>query len=439
MPEKSGGKRKHIMFTNVNVTKLPNGVRVVSSAINHVQSVAMGIWLGVGSRHETAAQSGASHFLEHLLFKGTPKRSALEISQAIEGRGGYLNAFTQEESTCYYARAGFDRLKPSFDVLADMVLNAKITAEDVDKERHVILEEMLMYRDQPNQYVQELLQEAVWPGHPVGRQVIGCERSIGRMTTAQLRAFKAQCYIPSTLVVAFAGGVDHAQCVELAAVYFGDMPRGRCLKAKPFDANRPQECSKGVAREIEQTHLALGIRLFGRQDPRRYALRVLNTVLGENMSSRLFQVVREKHGLAYSISSGVQLHADTGLLLIEAGLDRQRSGKALSLILKEMDRLRSRPVGAGELQRAKDYLVGQLRLALESTSHQMMWIGENILSYGRFVDPSETILEIQRVTADDVRCLAAECFHNDRMSIALVTPLDDVMNAETAADAIRRF
>lgn len=427
------------MFTDVKTTQLPNGMRVVTSAIGHVQSVAMGIWIGVGSRHETKAMGGASHFLEHLLFKGTPKRSALEISQAVEGRGGYLNAFTQEESTCYYARAGFDRLNVSFDVLADMVLNAKCSRADVEKERPVILEEMLMYRDQPHQFVQELLQEAVWPGHPLGRPIIGCEQSIGGMTAADIRDYKAGSYVPPAMVAAFAGNLEHQQCVDLVAGYFAGMERGRLPKASCFGAARPQVRGKGVGREIEQTHLALGIRLFGRMDPQRHVLRVLNTVLGENMSSRLFQTVREKHGLAYSIQSGVQLHADTGVLQISAGLDRKRSAKALDLILKEMDRFRTRPVGSGELRRAKDYLVGQLRLGLESMSHQMMWLGDNILSYGRFVDPEETIAATQRVTADDVRALATTVFDNRRMSVATVTPVKDPMTAEAAADIVSRF
>ncbi len=427
------------MFADVQLTTLPNGVRVISSPMAHVQSVATGIWLGAGSRHETKAQGGASHFLEHLLFKGTPKRSALEISQAIEGRGGYLNAFTQQESTCYYARAGFDRLKQSFDVLADMVLNAKCTEEDVEKERQVILEEMLMYRDQPHQYVQELLEESVWPAHPVGRAIIGTEASIGAMTAADIRAYKAAKYVAPAMVVAFSGSVEHDRCVDLVAGWFAGLPRGRQPKAVRFDNAGRQVRGKGLAREIEQTHLALGIRLFGRHDDQRHVLRVLNTVLGENMSSRLFQVVREKHGLAYSIQSGTQLFEETGMLQISAGLDRRRSAKALDLVLREMDRFRTRAVSAGELRRAKDYMVGQLRLGLESTSHQMMWIGDNILSYGRFIDPAETIAGIEQVTAEEIRALAVACFVRERMSIALITPMHDSMTAETAAAVLERF
>ncbi|HAS83185.1 MAG TPA: peptidase M16 [Verrucomicrobia bacterium] len=427
------------MFTKVQMTQLPNGLRVISSSIDHFQSVSMGIWLNVGSRYETVAQGGASHFLEHLLFKGTPRRSALQISQDIEGRGGYLNAFTQEESTCYFAQCGFDRLKPSFDVLADMVLNATCSAEDVEKERHVILEEMLMYRDQPHQYVMELLQEAVWPGHPMGRPVIGCEKSVGAMTAADIQAFKAQKYVPATMVLAFAGAIKHEQCVALAESYFSGMPAGRAPKAVRFEASRRQERVNGITREIEQTHLALGIRTFGLHDPQRHAIRVLNTVLGENMSSRLFQVVRERYGLAYSIQSSVQLHDDTGMLQISAGLDRQRSTKALDLILKELDRFRFKPIGAGELRRAKDYMVGQLRLGLEGSSNQMMWLGNNVLSYGRFIDPAEAMAEIQRVTAEDVRELAASCFDKSRMTIALVSPPNDRLTTELAAASIDQF
>jgi predicted Zn-dependent peptidase len=427
------------MFADVELTSLKNGCRVVSSAMPHLQSVATGVWIGAGSRHETKALGGISHFLEHLLFKGTAKRSALAISQAIEGRGGYLNAFTQQESTCYYARAGFDRLKPTFDVLADMVRNAKCEKSDVEKERQVILEEMLMYRDQPHHYVQELLEQAVWPSHPLGRPVIGTEASVGRMTSADIHGYKDRKYVPSAMVIAFSGAIEHTRCVDLVSSWFADMDAGRKPGASRFNASVKQSAGIVMEREIEQAHLALGVRVFGRHHPHRYVLRVLNTILGENMSSRLFQVVREKHGLAYSIHSSTQLFDDTGMLQVAAGLDRRRLGKAFELILRELDRLRCRPVGNGELKRAKDYLIGQLRLGLESSSNQMMWIGDNILSYGRFIDPAETIAAIREVCASDIQSVAADCLQAERMRLAVITPMKETIAGKDAMRALSRF
>lgn len=427
------------MFAGVQLTTLANGTRVVSSSIPHVQSVAMGIWVGVGSRHESRSLGGASHFLEHLLFKGTPKRSALAITQVVEGRGGYLNAFTQQDSTCYYARAGFDRLDPTFDVLADMVLNASCHENDVEKERQVILEEMLMYRDQAHHYVQELLEGIMWPSYSIGRPIIGTEKTVSALSAADLRRFKADKYVAPALVFAFSGCVDHQRCVAMVSDYFGTLPHSRRPRTATFKSSSPQIQATCLARDVEQTHMALGIRLFGRHDKNKHILRVLNTVLGENMSSRLFQVVREKHGLAYSIHSGVQLFADTGVLQIHAGLDRRRRDQAIALVLRELDRLRRRPIGVGELRRAKDYLVGQLRLGLESSSNQMIWLGENMLSYQRFVNPGETIEAIQNVTAADCQQLATELFLPKRMSLALITPIGDPMQAEAASAMLSAF
>lgn len=411
------------MFTDVQETRLANGMRVITSRIPHVQSAAVGLWVGAGSRHEPAKLGGISHFLEHMLFKGTAKRSALEISRAIEGRGGYLNAFTQEESTCYYARVGFDRIATAFDVLSDMLLSARCSPADTTKEKQVILEEMRMYGDQPQHVVQEMLQQSVWPGHALGRPVIGSIASVTSMQSEDLLAYKTRAYVPGNLVAAFAGLIDHDACVAMVEKAFGGLSKRAVPKMPPFRDTRAPVAAVQAGREIEQNHLAIGVRLFGRDDDRRSVLRVLNVILGENMSSRLFQIVREKHGLAYSIHSMAQLQKDSGVLAVHAGLDRERGSKALALILREMLRMAEMPVKAAELKRAKDYVIGQLRLGLEGTSSQMMWIGDNLLSHGRFVDPNETIRHTNAVTADDIQSLAATYFRKGRFSIAAVTPL----------------
>ena len=428
------------MFTDVQQTRLANGMRVITSRIPHVQSAAVGLWVGAGSRHEPERLGGISHFLEHMLFKGTAKRSALEISRAIEGRGGYLNAFTQEESTCYYARVGYDRLPVAFDVLSDMLLHARCSATDTNKEKQVILEEMRMYGDQPQHVVQELLQQSVWPKHPLGRPVIGSAESVQGISSEDLLAYKSQAYVPSRLVAAFAGLVDHDACVAMVESAFGSRPAAKPPRVQAFrDSVKPVPAVQ-VGREIEQNHLAIGVRMFGRSDDRRSALRVLNVILGENMSSRLFQIVREKHGLAYSIHSSPQLQKDSGVLVISAGLDRARGAKAMALISREMLRFAQTPVKAAELKRAKDFVVGQLRLGLENTSSQMMWIGDNLLSHGRFIDPDEAIAKAQAVTADDIMQLVSTYFRRSRLSVAAVTPMQGGgLDSAVLEDALQVF
>ena len=407
---------------NVRESRLANGLRVVSSTMPHVESVSMGIWVGVGGRYEARTVSGASHFIEHLLFKGTERRSARAITQSIEGRGGDFNAFTQEESTCYYARIAYDHLPRIIDVLSDMYLHPRLNENDIEKERGVIMEEMMMYRDQPHQHVQDMLGELLWPNHALGRPLIGTAQTITGMTRDKLSGFKSKKYLAGNTVCAFAGRIDHDDCVARVEEQFGELRRQRAPTYPTVSSRVVQQHLAVAARDIEQTHMAIGIRLFGRHDRRRYALRVLSVILGENMSSRLFQVVRERHGLAYSIHAGIHLYEDTGVLDISAGLDRRRYLKALRLIVRELKRLKDTAVGAAELRRAKDYITGQIRIGLESTSHQMMWLGDQTLSYGMVADPEESIREVMAVTPDQLQRLAVWAFRFRRTSIAVVAP-----------------
>ena len=407
---------------NAKQTTLANGVRVITSTMPSVESVALGIWVGVGARYETQGTSGISHFIEHLLFKGTRSRSARDISQEIEGRGGYLNAFTQEENTCYYARVAYDHQDSALDVLTDMVRRPKLDPVEINKERGVILEEIMMYRDQPQHVVQEMLTAALWPGHPLGRPVIGSPVSLTKQDRSVIRAFRAEHYVPGNMVVSLAGRVEHEACVKQVRGLFG-AARGKAGRAyrRVTPSVKQTQCDL-QSKDIEQTHVAMGFRVFGHHDSRRYALRILNAVLGENMSSRLFQVVRERHGLAYSVQSGVHLYTDTGVLEISAGLERKRSVKAVELILKEVARMTARPMGRAELQRAKDYSIGQLRLGLERPASQMLWLGDNLMSYDRFIPPDEVVDKLRRVTASDVQTLAGSVFRARHVSMAMLTP-----------------
>ena len=410
------------MLTDVRVSRLDNGVRVITSNLPHVASVTFGVWVGAGARHESAELSGVSHFIEHILFKGTKTRSARDISQGIEGSGGYLNAFTQEESTCYYARVAFDQLGPALDVLGDMYMNPAMRKDDVEKERGVILEEIMMYRDQPQHVVHEMLMEALWKDHPLGVPISGSPETLSGMTAAVLRRYKKQSYVPGNTVFAFAGKLEHDACVDRVAAITGKLRKARKPTFRKVTTKIRQDALTLADRDIEQTHLAIGVRLFGRVDERRYTLRILNAVLGENMSSRLFQIVREKHGLAYSVHSSLHMFRDTGVLLVNAGLDRSRHEKAIGLIFKELARLKNKPIGRAELKRAKDYVIGQTRLGLESTTHQMMWLGDNIISHGKFLAPDASIARLSAVTSSDIQQLAQSAIKRSRTSVAMVSP-----------------
>jgi predicted Zn-dependent peptidase len=404
------------------VTTIENGIRVVTVDMPGVESVSAGIWVGVGSRHENTVNSGISHFLEHMLFKGTRKRSARDIVCSIEGRGGYMNAFTQEESTCYYVRVAADAFEASYEILCDMVTSSSFPAAEVKREQGVIVEEIMMYKDQPGHVVHDLMTEAMWYKHPMGMAVTGTPESVRGTSRKDLLGFFKDNYVPGSIVASFAGKVDHDECVALVRRFMGRMKARPVLSARPVRARTGQE--QIILRDsgIEQSHISMGFRLFGRKDSRRFALKVLNAVLGENMSSRLFYSVREKHGLAYSIHSSIHLLQDTGALVISGGFDKTRMSKAMEVTVKELIKLKRRRVGRDELKRAKDYVTGQIKLGMESSSARMLWGGEQILSSGRIVSPDSIVERIKAVEADEVCDLANSIFDPASLSLAGIAP-----------------
>ncbi len=427
------------MKLNYSETTLDNGVRVISAHMPQVQSAAMGIWVGVGGRYEPARLSGASHFIEHLLFKGTKKRTARDISQAIEGRGGYFNAFTQEEATCYYARVAASHMPKVCEILADMYRNARFAPRDIEKERGVIIEEIMMYRDQPEHMVQDALGQILWVNHPVGRPLIGNLKTLTRMTREHLLDFKENKYVAVNTYAAYAGNVDHGRCVRLTESLLGGLNGGKQPRFRAVTPETEQRRSSFIQKEIEQTHLAMGFRLFGRQDPRRFTLKLLSVILGENMSSRLFQTVREQHGLAYSIHSGVHLFRDTGAFVISAGLERKRTDKAITLIMRELCRIKERRVGTHELRRAKDYAIGQLMISLENTISQMMWIGDYNIGQGKYVHPEDIIRQIERVTEKDIARLAGEVLGSENASTAMISADDTARYEDIVHEQMTRL
>jgi predicted Zn-dependent peptidase len=400
-----------------------SGLTVVTSEMPHMASVSLGIWVGVGGRYEPAALSGVSHFIEHLLFKGTRNRSAKQISQDVEGIGGYLNAFTTEEMTCFYSKARHDRFHELLEVLMDMFLNSTFEPVEIEKERNVIKEELAMYLDQPQHHVQDLLNETLWPDQPLGRSLTGTIETLDAMGRAALTDFQRQNYVSAGTLVAAAGRLQHEKVVKAVTSFARHLPTGPRPKFVPAQTEQTQPRIRLFRKPIEQTQLALGIRTCSRHDPRRFALRLLNTVLGENMSSRLFQVLREDHGLAYSVCSSLSFYDDVGALVISAGLDTDKLHRALQLVMAELARLRTTLVGQAELRRARDYLIGQIDLSLESTENQMMWLAEQMLGYGKTVPPHYIKRRLSEVTASDIRNAALDFLQPDRLSLALVSPL----------------
>jgi predicted Zn-dependent peptidase len=407
------------------LSRLPNGVRIASVEMPWMRSVSLGVWAGVGGRHESAEQSGISHFMEHLLFKGTKKRNAKRITESVEGLGGYLNAFTTEDHTCYYAKAGASHLPELCDVLGDMYLESQFAPGEIEREREVIREEILMYRDHPAQHAQELLTATMWPGHPLGRPLTGTVETIGRLKRPDFLGFRNRHYTGSTTIITVAGPVYHERAVELLSPIFGRLPNGRSPR---FSRTRPKDGPARVSlftQDTEQTHLAMGFHAVGRTDERRYALKLLSVILGENMSSRLFQKLRERHGFCYSVQTSMVTLAETGAIQVYAGLDANNLERAVRMILRELESICHKAPSRSELRKAQDYTIGQTFMGLESTSNQIMWMGESLLGYGKILDPTEIERKILNVTPQDVQRVACHCLNRVRLGVAVVGPIKD--------------
>jgi predicted Zn-dependent peptidase len=412
------------------VTRLESGVTVATAEMPHMTSVSVGLWVGAGSRHEPAELNGVCHFIEHMVFKGTRARSAKEISSSIEGRGGYLNAFTSEEATCFHARVSHKHIDEVLDVLADMLLEPRFSPVDLSREREVIKEEIASYLDEPQHYVQEVLNSALWPGHPLGRPITGTPETLDAMNRRTLADYLRKNYIAPNLVIAMAGNISHARALQMARKYAPRFPRGTRHGFAPAVPSQTKPVVQLLTRKAEQTQIALAIRTCSRHDPRRYALRLLNVILGENMSSRLFQTVREENGLAYSIYSSPSFFADTGDLVVSAGLDTSKVARALRLICIELRRMRDRAPKAAEMKSARDYAIGQIELARESTENQMNWLGEQLLAYGNVVPPEKVIARLRGVAAGDLQSAARDFFRPERLTLALISPLKSAQGLE---------
>ena len=409
-------------------SKLSNGIRVVSEKIPYVKSVSVGIWVGAGSRLETEEHSGISHFIEHLFFKGTDKRSAKAIAESLDSVGGQLNAFTSKEQTCYYARVLDEHLDLALDVLADMFFNSKFKEKEIDKEREVIKEEIKMYEDTPDELIHDVFSQTIWANHPLGRPVLGTEETISSFKREDILDYIGANYTTDNIVIALAGNVNHEKILPEIERLFG--------KKRPSSLKKKLEPPKNKAqyfnlyKETGQVQICLGTPGLPQEHPKIYPLYILNSILGGGLSSRLVQKIREDRGLAYSVYSYHSTFSDTGLFTFYAGTRLEKYEEVVQLIIEETTKISKEGITDQELQKAKEQLKGNLYLGLESVGSRMTRLGRNELSLGRFVTPEEVVEKITAVTRGQVQELAQELFAPEKFTIATIGPIKEANNWE---------
>jgi predicted Zn-dependent peptidase len=412
-------------MTDVTKQVLPNGLTVLTEAMPAVRSIAIGIWVRTGSRHERGSENGITHFLEHMVFKGTKNRSAEEIARAADSIGGHLDAYTTKEYTTFSIKVLDEHLERAFDVLTDIVKNPLFRPEDVQKERKVIQEEIKMVEDTPDDLVHEIFTQAYWRGHALGLPILGTRQTVAGFDRRRLRAYFRRHYAPNLMLVTAAGNLRHARIAELAAQAFDDAPRGTLPPHGPAPVAYPHLKLRDK-QDLEQVHLCIGAPGYSQTHEKRYALLILNTVLGGGMSSRLFQNVREKRGLAYAVFSGLSMFEDAGCLSVYAGTSTENTRRLIGLVMEEFSALKTTPLGEEELKRAKDYLKGSLLLSFESTPSRMSNLARQEMVFGRHVSMDEIAAGIDAVTADDVLGVARDIFMGDRLALTALGPLRGV-------------
>lgn len=412
----------------IEKTLLSNGVRILSQRMPHVQSVSMGVWVNIGSRDETDAENGLSHFIEHMMFKGTQKRSAFEIAKAFDAIGGYTNAFTSMENTCYHAKVMANHLETMSEILTDIFLNSLFDEAEIDKERPVIFQEIGMLEDTPDEYVHQLAAQSFWGDNPLGRSILGTHDNILQFDSKKIRSFFERLYQPDRIVVTAVGNIEHDRLVDLARPAFEAIQTGNPIPARGI----PQgHFSVGIhPKDLEQAHICLNSQGLSTTDPRRYVLSLMNTILGGNMSSRLFQQIREQRGLAYSVYSFVSSFVDTGMSGAYAGVDPVHAFETVDLILNTLQSLKDSPVTEDELQHAKEFTKGNLLMASESNENQMARLAQGEFHFGHYTPLKEILDQIDQVTPSDIRMLAEELFQKNQMTLTLHGPVPETSQFE---------
>jgi predicted Zn-dependent peptidase len=402
---------------------LPNGLVILTEPMEHVHSVSVGIWLRSGSRREPAEVNGISHFIEHMVFKGTQRRTAEDIAREIDRLGGMLDAFTSKEMVCFNTRVLDEHLAKAFDVLADIVLEPKFAAEDIAREQSVVLEEIRMTQDNPEDLVHELFTQNFWHPHALGKPILGTPETVSAFTRDTLQSWFQKCYAPNRLVITAAGHLTHQQLVDLVSERFAKLPRSEDGFADPKPVPVPHITQRSKS-ELEQVHVCLGVPALPLTDRRRFTVSVMNNILGGGMSSRLFQNIRERQGLAYSIFSDLNPYRDTGILSVYAGTSLETTEKVVQSVLAEFRRMRDEPIADEELRRAKDHLKGATLLSLEGSGARMSSLARYHMYFDRHFTPKELIAMLEAVTAEEVQAVAREFFQPGRIAASVVGNLN---------------
>lgn len=413
------------MFSGYKKTNLDNGLKIASLSMHGMESVSLGIWINAGGRYEEEKFSGISHFLEHLVFRGTKTRTARQIKESIEGLGGMLNAFTAEEFTCYLTKIPAKHLGIALDVLSDMVKEARLSVEDAEKERMVILEEIKMYMDLPSQYVHELLNQLLWPGQPLGMSLSGTPDTVSKMSVSDIKSYRDKFYQPQHISIIACGALDDKKLIDLSLKHFKYNKYSEKISAEKANMKLNGPRTNFYFKETEQTHISLGTHALRRNHKDRYVLTLLHIILGANMSSRLFQEVREKRGLAYEIGTHIMKLEDTGAFIVNAGVEHKKAPQAVKVIMEQLSKIKDKPVTYSEFRRAKEYLTGQFLLALEDTMDHMLWLGENVAALDKIHNPEEVLKELDKITVDDLRRVANDIFKTKDVSFALIGNIKD--------------
>ncbi len=411
---------------------LPNGIRVVSESIPYVKSVTLGIWVGTGSRFEKEHNHGISHFIEHMVFKGTANRSAKDIAETVDEVGGQINAFTGKEHTCYYIKVLDTHLELALDVLSDMLLSSKFDAEDIKREREVVLEEVHMYEDTPDELVHDIHLKKTWANHPLGRNILGTRSSIEKFDNNLINQYYDDFYRPDNIVIAAAGNLTHERLEELSERYFGKMQGNKQQETMIAPSLLPSHTIHN--KTIEQVHLCLGTLSVPQASPALYPLHILNNILGGGISSRLFQSIREEKGLAYSIYSYQTNYRDAGLFTIYAGTRPNNVNQVMELIWKNINILKNTGITARELTKTKEQLKGGLLLGLESSSSRMSRIGKMEITLGKHITLDEVVAKVDKVSLEDIKEVGEKLFTPETLCFTALGPI-----TEEVANEIKRF
>jgi predicted Zn-dependent peptidase len=411
---------------NINVTELPNGIKIISEKINYVKSFSLGFWFDVGSRDETEENSGISHFLEHMFFKGTKKRSAKKIAEDIESLGGYLNAFTSKEHTCFYGRGLTDHVEKTFEVLADMVQNSVFDPKEIEKESAVVVDELYDIEDSPDELIFDKFESNIFHGNSLGMPIIGTEKNLRSFKQKDLLKYVNENYTRDRFYIVASGNIEHKDLIKFAKKYISKNLKAANDNKRELIVNPTGDLH--VSKETQQVHYILGRSTYGHKEKSRVKVSVLSHILGEGSSSRLFQKVREENGIAYQINSFLNSFLDISTFGIYLSTNDKSVNKAQELIYEEIERIKKKKVGNIELDRAKEYLIGNMLMSLESTTNRMLRIAQSMIYFNKIKTIEETVKHIQSVTSKDIQNLSNEIFENGTLTRVILSSKNPLLH-----------